>query len=259
MPAPQPKTKAPVGVLQASVRNNSGKGAARALRREGKIPGILYGKGQQPVSITLPLKEVSLEYARGRFRSRLIDITVDGKTLKALPKDVQFHPVTDVIEHVDFIKIEPGIKLHVMVPVKFSGQDKSPGIKRGGVLNIVRHEIEFVCAPEAIPAHIEVNIAGLDIGSSIHIEDITLPKDIVPAIKRNFTVATVAGRKAEEEEVKPVAVAEGAAAVPGAPGAPAVAGAPGAPAAPGAAPAAGAAAPAAAAGKDAGKKDEKKK
>ena len=250
-PQIQTKEKKPRSAyLQATSRDRAGKGAARALRREGKIPGILYGKGQAPVSIALPLKEVTLEYARGRFRSRLIDITVDGKTVKALPKDVQFHPVTDVIEHVDFIKIEPGIKLHVMVPVKFSGQDKSPGLKRGGVLNIVRHEIEFICAPEAIPQHIEVNIAGLDIGSSIHIEDIKLPAGIAATIKRNFTVATIAGRKAEEEEVKPAAAtAEGAAAAPG------TAAAPGAAAA-GAAPAAGAAAPAA--GKDAGKKDEKK-
>jgi large subunit ribosomal protein L25 len=254
-PAPQPKEKRQVGTLQATTRADHGKGAARQLRREGKIPGILYGKGQKPVSITLPLKDVTMEYTRGRFRSRVIDIMLDNKTMKALPKDVQFHPVTDVIEHVDFIKIEPGIRLHVMVPVKFSGHDKSPGLKRGGVLNIVRHEIEFVCSAEAIPSHIEVNIAGLDIGTSIHIEDLGLPKDVVPAIKRNFTVATIAGRKAEEEEAKPVAATADAAAAAGAPGAAAAPGA--APAAGAAAPAAGAAAPAA--GKDAAKKPEGKK
>ncbi len=257
------KPQKQTGILQATARDAHGKGAARALRREGKVPGILYGKGQAPMSIALSLKEVAMEYARGRFRSRLIDITVDGKTVKALPKDLQFHPVTDVIEHVDFIKIEPGITLRVQVPVKFSGQDKSPGLKRGGVLNVVRHEIEFICAPEAIPTHIEVSIAGLDIGGSVHVKDVTLPKDVVPVIKRNFTIATVAGRKAEEEEVKPVAAADAAAVVAGTPGAP------GAPAAPGAAPAAGAAAPGAPAAdakgakkeegkKDAGKKPEKK-
>ncbi len=166
------------------------------------------------MSIALSLKEVTLEYARGRFRSRLVDIKLDNnQTVKALPKDLQFNPVTDVIEHVDFIKVEPGMSLHVMVPVKFSGQDKSPGIKRGGVLNIVRHEIEFVCSPEAIPTQIEVSVGALDIGSSVHIKDVVLPKDVVPVIKRNFTIATVAGRRAEEEEVKPVAAtAEGAAA-----------------------------------------------
>ena len=239
MNAPAPKEKKQTGILEASSRDGSGKGVARALRREGKIPGVLYGKGQTPVSIALSLKEVAMEYARGRFRSRLIDIRLDNKTVKALPKDLQFNPVTDVIEHVDFIKIEPGSILRVMVPVHFIGQDKSVGIKRGGVLNIVRHEIEFSCAPEAIPTHIEINVQTLDIGSSVHVNDLTLPKDVTPVIKRNFTIATIAGRRSEEEEAKPAADATAAAA-----------------------PAAGAAAaPAAAAGakKDEPKKDEKKK
>jgi large subunit ribosomal protein L25 len=201
--------------LPATLRNEHGKGAARALRREGKIPGILYGKGQTPVSISLPLKEVTLEYSRGRFRSRLINIELDnGKTVQALPKDLQFHPVTDVIEHVDFIKVEPGLTLHVEVPVKFSGQEKSLGLKRGGVLNIVRHEIEFICVPEAIPTHIEVNIQTLDIGANVHINDIKLPEGVTPAIKRNFTIATIAGRGKEEESktADAAAPAEGAAA-----------------------------------------------
>ena len=239
MNAPAPKPEKVQGILQASVRDGHGKGVARSLRREGKIPGVLYGKGQTPVSISLSLKEVSMEFLRGRFRSRLIDIKLDNsKTIKALPKDLQFNPVTDVIEHVDFIKVEPGMQLRVMVPVKFSGQDKSIGIKRGGVLNIVRHEIEFLCAPEAIPTHFEINVQTLDIGSSVHIGDIALPKDVTPVIKRNFTIATIAGRRAEEEETK---TADATAA---------------------ATPAAGAAAaPAAAAGakKEEPKKDEKKK
>lgn len=241
------KIKTPPGTLSASVRTAHGKGAARSLRREGRVPAVLYGKTGQPQSLALPLNEVTQEYARGRFRSRLIDLKMDdGKTVKALPKDLQFHPVTDMIEHVDFIKVEPGMALHVMVPVKVIDQDKSPGLKRGGVLNIVRHEIEFICAPEAIPTHIEVSINGLDIGGNVHISNVTLPDGVVPAIKRNFTIATVAGRRAEEEEVKPVAAAEGAAAAPGTEGAAAAPGAEGAAAA-------GAAAP------DAGKKDEKKK
>ncbi|MBX9717946.1 MAG: 50S ribosomal protein L25/general stress protein Ctc, partial [Microbacteriaceae bacterium] len=162
------ETKKTEPVLKAYPRNDHGKGSARALRREGKIPAILYGKGQQPVSIALYLKEVSMEYARGRFRSRLMQITLDGKTVKALPKDLQFNPVTDIIEHVDFIKVEPGTVLRVQVPVKFSGQEKAMGLKRGGVLNIVRHEIEFFCSPESIPTHIEINIQALDIGASVH-------------------------------------------------------------------------------------------
>ena len=203
--------------LNASVREGHGKGAARALRREGKIPGILYGKGQTPVSIALPLKDLTLEYSRGRFRSRLINIALDnGKTVQALPKDLQFHPVTDVIEHVDFIKIEPGLTLHVMVPVKISGQEKAIGLKRGGVLNVVRHEIEFICSPEAIPSHIEINVQSMDIGHSFHINDVQLPKGVTPAIKRNFTIATIAGRSKEEEAPKADAAAPAAGAAPAA-------------------------------------------
>ncbi len=227
--------------LNAAVRDNAGKGVARALRREGRVPGVVYSKGKEPMSISLKLNDLTLEYRRGRFRSRLVDLNLEnGQTVKALPKDLQFHPVTDVIEHVDFIKVESGMKLRVMVPVRFLNQEKSPGLKRGGVLNIVRHEIEFTCSPEAIPAHIDVSVEGMEIGQSIHINSIALPKDVVPVIKRNFTIAAVAGRKAEEEENKATATAattaEGAAA----------------------APAEGAAAPAADAKKDEGKKDAKK-
>jgi large subunit ribosomal protein L25 len=208
--APKKDTKI---ALEATVRDSAGKGSARALRREGKIPGILYGKGQTPISIALPLKEITMEYARGRFRSRLLDITLDGnQSVKALPKDVQFNPVTDVIEHVDFIKVEKGMHLNVSVPVHFTGQDKSLGLKRGGVLNIVRHEIEFSCDPESIPTHIEINIQSLDIGTSVHIKDLELPKGVSPVIKRNFTIATIAGRRTEEEEAKGAAAAPAAAA-----------------------------------------------
>ena len=233
--------------LNAEARERAGKGSARALRREGKVPGVVYSQGKEALSIALSAKEVTLEYQRGRFRSRLVDIKMGTQTVKALPKDLQFHPVTDVIEHVDFIKVEPGVAVHVQVPVKFSGQDKSTGIKRGGVLNIVRHEIEFTCAPESIPMFIEINVSEMDIGDSVHINDIKLPAGITPVIKRNFTIATVAGRKAEEE------VAPTAATTAATPEAAATAGT--------AAPAAGAAAPAAApaadAKKDEGKKDKK--
>lgn len=200
------------GVLVADTRTGSGKGVARALRREGKIPGTLYGKGQTPVSISLFLKEVTQEYVKGRFRSRLVEIKLDGKGVKALPKDLQFNPVTDMIEHVDFIKVEKGTKLRVSVPVKIVGQEKAIGIKRGGVLNVVRHEIEFFCSPEAIPTHLEVNVASMDIATSLHINDLELPKDATPVLKRNFTVATIAGRSKEEEAPAAAAPAAPAAA-----------------------------------------------
>ena len=153
----------------------------------------------------------------------------EGKSIQALPQDLQFNPVSDAIEHVDFIKVEAGVALRVQIPVKVIGQEKSLGLKRGGVLNLVRHEIDFFCAPESIPTHIEVNVQAIDIGHSVHINDIELPKGITPVIKRNFTVAAIAGRSKDDDAAKP---AEAAAA----------------------APAAGAAAPAADA-----KKDEKKK
>jgi large subunit ribosomal protein L25 len=225
--------------LNASMRDRAGKGVSRGLRREGKVPGVIYSQGKEAMSIALSANEVTLEYRRGRFRSRLMELKIDGKIIQALPKDVQFHPVSDQIEHVDFIRVDAGQPVRVQVPVKFSGQEKCAGLKRGGVLNIVRHEIEFTCKPESIPASIEINIMDMDIGDSVHINDIKLPDGIEPVIKRNFTVATIAGRSAAEEE-KPVAASDAAAT----------------PAAGAAAPAAGAAAPAAA--KDA-KKDEKKK
>lgn len=242
--------------LECSLRDKSGKGAARSVRREGKVPAVLYNGKNQPVSIALDKNALVQEYTRGRFHSRIVELVLDGKTVRTLPQDLQFHPVTDQIEHVDFLKIEDGQKIRVSVPVVFRGSDRAVGVKRGGVLNIVRHEIEFICLPEAIPTHIEADVSEMDIGHSLHINSIKLPPGIEPTIKRNFTVATVAGRgkSMEEEETTTTttATAEGAAA----PGAEA-----------GAAPAAGAAgaaAPGAAAPADGkkpaeGKKDEGKK
>ena len=200
-------TKKPIATLPAAFRDESGKGISRSLRREGKIPGVLYGKGQEAVRIALPLKEVAMEYAKGRFRNKLVELKFADKTIQALPKDLQFNPVTDMIEHVDFIKVEKSVPLRVKIPVKISGQDRSIGIKKGGVLNLVRHEIEFWCAYDAIPTHIEINIQALDIARSIHIEEVELPKGVTPAIKRNFTILTIAGRGKAEEEAAPVTAA----------------------------------------------------
>ncbi|MGE0754129.1 MAG: 50S ribosomal protein L25/general stress protein Ctc, partial [Alphaproteobacteria bacterium] len=159
--------------------------------------------------------DLQLEYQRGRFHSRIVELTLDGKTIKTLPQDMQFHPVSDQIEHVDFLRVEDGMQLRVYVPVVFHGVEKSVGVKRGGVLNVVRREIEFTCTVSSIPTHIDVNISELDIGQSLHINDITLPEGVKPTIKRNFTVATVAGRgKSMEDPVETTAAAtpaEGAA------------------------------------------------
>ncbi len=180
MSAATQKNATPLGLRPRGLRQRR-RTCAQARRQSARH---LYSKGKEPMSITLDQNAVRLEYQRGRFRSRLIDIALDNnQTVKALPKDLQFHPVTDVIEHVDFIRIEPGIRLRVMIPVKVTGQDKSAGLKRGGVLNIVRHEIEFMVTAESMPTHIEINVEGLDIGDSLHINDIKLDKDVVPTIK----------------------------------------------------------------------------
>ncbi len=203
-------TKA-IAVLPAAMRDQSGKGVSRSLRREGKIPGVIYAKGQEAVRIALPIKEVAMEYAKGRFKNRLVELKFADKAIQALPKDLQFNPVTDQIEHVDFIKVEKGVALRVQVPIKISGQERAVGLKRGGVLNIVRHEIEFFCAPDSIPSHIEINIQAVDIGHSVHINDIELPKGVTPTIKRNFTIITIAGRGKAEEEAPAAAAAAAAA------------------------------------------------
>ena len=200
-----------IASLPAALRDESGKGISRSLRREGKIPGVLYAKGQEAVRIALPLKEIAMEYAKGRFRNKLVELKFADKTTPALPKDLQFNPVTDMIEHVDFIKVEKGVALRVKIPVKVSGQERSIGLKRGGVLNLVRHEIELWCAPDSIPTHIDLNIQALDISRSVHIHEMELPKGSTPTIKRNFTVATIAGRGKPEEEKAVVAATPAAA------------------------------------------------
>ena len=200
--------------FDAEKREEAGKGAARALRRQDKVPAILYTHGEEPVKLTLPLKEMTLAYKKGGFMSRLVSIQLDGKTHQAIPREVQTHPVTDKIEHADFQRVTAGEKLKVSVPVRFLGAEKSAGLKRGGVLNIVRHELELYSTPEHIPAAIEIDISAMEIGDSLHINDVRLPEGATPTItSRNFTIATIAGRAKEEEEVKPVATTvEGAAA-----------------------------------------------
>ena len=199
--------------FQAETRAAAGKGAARALRRQDKIPAILYTPGEAPVKLALPSKDLTLAYKKGGFMSRVVSISIDGKTYQAIPREVQTHPVSDKIEHADFQRVTAGEKVKVEVPVRFLGADKSAGLKRGGVLNIVRHELELYAAPEHIPVAIEIDISALEIGDSVHINDVKLPADVTPTItNRNFTIATIAGRAKEEEEAKPVAAAEGAAA-----------------------------------------------
>ncbi len=228
--------------IPAQLRDTSGKGAARAARRAGQIPVVLYGAGKPNVSLNVEARVMANEYFKGGFMHKVVALKAGDKSYFAVPRDVQLNPVSDKIEHVDFLQVEESSVVKVFIPVRFKNVEKSPGIKRGGVLNVVRHEVELYCPVKSIPAFLEIDIGEMDIGSTAHIHNVKLPDGVKPVIKgRDFTIASVTGRQKEEEEI-PTAAA--AAAVPGAEGAAAAPGA-AAGAAPGAAPAAGAAAPAA--------------
>lgn len=205
---------AAVKELEVTARERLGKGGARTLRREGKLPIILYGKNQEPVNLAVSLRDMQKLMQVPGYMTRVLELKAGKKNYRVLPREMQLHPVTDLPEHVDFLAVDKDTRVHVNVAVRFLNQEKSPGIKRGGVLNIVRREIELVAAPDAIPDHLEVDLAGLQIGQSIHISAITLPEGVAPAITdRDFTVATIVGRggKADAEEDEGAEAAEGAA------------------------------------------------
>lgn len=200
--------------LKGELRDQAGKGVARALRRENKVPAVIYGDGKEPVSISLPAKEINIEYNKGHMFTSLCDLEIDGKTHKVLARDVQLHPLKDTAEHVDFIRVTPKTKIKVHVPVKFINEDKCPGLVAKGALNIVLHELDLFCAATDIPDHIDIDLAGLEQGDSVHINDIKLPKGVTPAVKdRNFSIASVtAPRRAVEEDAAPAEGAEAPAA-----------------------------------------------
>lgn len=198
-------------VLEATVRDRVGKGAARALRRENKIPAVIYGDKQQPLPIALPYKDVFLKLHAGGFLTHVWTIKVDGKSIRVLPRDYQLEPVRDFLVHVDFLRIGRNSRVAVEVPVHFENEEESPGLKRGGVLNIVRHTVELECPADAIPESLTFDLAGLEIGDSIHISATELPKDVTPTITdRDFTVATIAAPAVltEAEEAGEVEEAE---------------------------------------------------
>ena len=183
--------------LKAERREKVGKGAARELRRNGYVPAVIYGDKKDPLAISLSRKEVTLRLHAGGFMTTLATIDVAGEKHQVLPKDYQVDPVRDFITHVDFLRIGKGSRVVVEIPVHFVNEDDSPGLKRGGVLNIVRHEVEVECPATAIPDNFEIDLTGLDIGDSIHISHVTLPKDVTPTITdRDFTIATVASSSA---------------------------------------------------------------
>lgn len=190
--------------ISAELRDRAGKGAARAVRRAGRVPAVIYGDKKDAVLISLEPRELRKQLITGHFLSTVYTVEVaGGKSERVLPREVQFHPVTDIPEHVDLMRVSKSTRAHVQVPCVFLNEEASPGIKRGGVLNVVRHEIEVVCGIDEIPEEIQIDLTGLDIGDSVHISAVNLPKGVKPAIERDFTVATIVAPKlrTEAEEV----------------------------------------------------------
>jgi large subunit ribosomal protein L25 len=195
--------------LPAEARDRAGKGASRELRREGRVPAVVYGEKNEPLSIHVEEKLLMKMLHTGHFMNSVVMIDFQGKPHRTLPKAVDFHPVSSRPIHVDFLRIGEHTKVTVAVPVRFDNEEESPGLKRGGVLNVVQHELEIVCDAASIPNEIHIDLTGLEIGDSIHISQVPLPDGVTPSNKdEDFTVATIvspSAMKAEEEE----AAAEG--------------------------------------------------
>lgn len=188
-------------VLTASVRENIGTGSARAVRREGLIPAVLYGDKKTPVHLSVSSKEVQKELETPGVFSRVFELNLDGKKHAAIAREIQFHPVTDRPEHIDFMRVSKSSKVHVFVPIEFINDAQAPGIKKGGVLNAVMHEVEMNCAANSIPEKIVIDLAGFEIHDSVHTADLKLPAgcELLHA-DRNDTVATVVAPKVSKAD-----------------------------------------------------------
>lgn len=228
--------------LKVETRSGTGKGPAYQTRRKGLIPGVVYGGSGTPENVTIDGHALWMHVSAGHFLTTLFTLDIDGRKARVIPRDVQLDPVTDFPVHVDFMRLEEGASVRLNIPVRFRGQETSPGLKKGGVLNVVRHQIALICPAETIPNTIDVDVSGLDINESLHIKSLNLPAGVRPVIAdRNFTICSVVAPTSVREELRAAAAA--------AADAPAAAAAGTA-----AAPAAAAAAPAAAAAKPAAKK-----
>jgi large subunit ribosomal protein L25 len=197
--------------LSAETRDRAGKGASRAMRREGRVPAVVYGNKEEALAIHVEEKALVKMMSNGHFMNSVVMIEHAGGTARTLPKDVQFHPVTDRPLHVDFLRISEHSKVHVNVPIRFVNEEGSRGLKRGGVLNTVRHELELVCDAAEIPDEIVIDLGGYDIGDSIHISAVTLPKGATSAIEdRDFTIATFVASSGMQMDNEDAAAAEAA-------------------------------------------------
>jgi large subunit ribosomal protein L25 len=197
--------------LAAQPREGAGKGASRSLRRAGRVPGVIYGDKAPQEMISLEARQLRRALQSARFFSTLCNLQVNGEAVRVLPREVQLHPVTDEPLHVDFVRVGRGATITVTVPVVFAHEDVSLGLKRGGVLNIVRRELELVCPADAIPGEIVVDLKDADIGDSLHISQVALPEGVRPAIgDRDFTIATISAPTLIREEEEGEAVEEAA-------------------------------------------------
>ena len=203
--------------IAAEPRERAGKGASRALRREGRVPAVIYGDKKEALAIHVEARALNKLLGTGHFMNSLVEVDVDGVKTRTLPKDVAFDPVTDRPLHVDFFRLAKGAKVQVNIPVVFINEEASPGLKRGGVMNVVRHELDLMCDADHIPDQIEIDVTGLEIGDSIHISHITLPEGSESAITdRDFTIAGVTAPSAlkssddasEDDDVEETEVTE---------------------------------------------------
>jgi large subunit ribosomal protein L25 len=228
---------ATVNEIQATVRPAGSKGAARAERRSGRVPGVVYGNSEPPLSISVDFKELTRRITAGRFLTTLCDLDIEGRKHRVIPRDFHLDPVTDWPVHVDFLRVGEGATIKVRVPVHVFNADLSPGVKRGGAVNIVTHAVEVRCPVDAIPSSIDVDVAGLEINYSRHLSDVGMPPNVRVIGEQNPTLVTIVPPSGYAEELK--AAAEAAAAAAAAAATPAEGAAPAAEG--GAAPAAGAA------------------
>ena len=187
--------------MAVTARDRAGKGAARAERRAGRIPAVIYGGKADPVKISVEPRDLQREMTAGNLFSTVYTLDVGGKNERVLPRDIQFHPVTDRAQHIDFLRVTADTKLAVEVPCNFTNEDVCPGLRRGGVLNVVRYAIEFICRVDDIPNQIDIDLSGLEIGEGVHISMVTLPDGVEPTITdRDFTIATIAAPTVVAEE-----------------------------------------------------------
>ncbi len=196
--------------LPAETRERAGKGASRALRREGRVPAVIYGGKEEATPIHVEEKELVRQLMTGHFMNSIVMVEISGDKVRTIPKDVAFHPVTDRPIHADFLRLAKGSKIEVAIPVSFINEEGSPGLKKGGVLNVVRHDLDLVCEVDKIPSEIEIDVTGKEVGDSIHISEVVLPEGSESAITdRDYTIATLVAPSALKKSEDEAEAAEG--------------------------------------------------